>query len=153
MGFDFSFYGTTYTSVAVSTEGYLQFAGPDYAYQVNSLDIFQRNVIIAPFWDNLTTSGTGRNIFVDTATANQITIRWAAALQADATKAANFAVTLFSDGSYRFDYGAGNTGFTPRIGVSSGNGFSFVLASGYDGVANLASANSLLWHAEEGLTF
>lgn len=154
LGFDFDFYGTTYTSVTVSTEGYLQFAGPDTAvYQANNLDVFQRNVIIAPFWDNLTTSGTGRNIYVDTTTADQVTFRWSAALQTDTTKAANFSVTLFSDGSFRFDYGAGNTGFTPRVGVSAGNGFSFVLAAGYDGAPNLASANSLLWSAQEGLTF
>ncbi|MFZ5919182.1 MAG: right-handed parallel beta-helix repeat-containing protein, partial [Chloroflexota bacterium] len=154
LGFNFNFYGSTYTSVVVSSEGYLQFAGPDtQVYQANSLEIFQRNAIIAPFWDNLTTSGTGRNIYVDSTTANQITIRWSAALQSDTSKAANFAVTLFADGSVRFDYGAGNTGFAPRVGVSAGNGYSFVLGTGYDGAGNLASANSLLWQATPGLDY
>jgi len=153
LGFGFNFYGTTYTQVAVSTEGYLQFAGPDTSVtQANSLPIFQRNAIIAPLWDNLTTSGTGRNIFIDTATPNQITFRWSAALQTDTTKAANFSATLFANGTFRFDYGAGNTGFTPRVGVSSGNGVSFVLAP-YDGSGNLASANTLTWAATPGLDF
>ena len=153
LGFSFEFYGATYTQVAVSTEGYLQFAGPDTAvYQANDLEIFQRNAIIAPFWDNLTTSGAGRNIFVDTTTANQITFRWSAAQQTDTTRPANFSATLFADGTFRFDYGAGNTGFKPRVGVSSGNGVSFVL-SGYSGSGNLASANSLSWAATPGLEF
>ncbi len=153
LGFGFNFYGATYTSVAVSTEGYLKFSGPDNANSAQSLEVFQRNAVIAPFWDNLTTFGTGRNIFIDTTTPDQITIRWAAASQADTSRAANFSVTLIADGRFRFDYGAGNSGLAPRVGVSAGNGFSFVLASGYDGSANLASANSLSWQAQEGLTF
>ncbi len=152
--FAFNFYGTSYTQVAVSSEGYLQFAGPDtYVAQANDLEIFQRNTIIAPFWDNLTTYGTGRNIYIDQATSGQFTIRWSATLQSDTSKVANFSVTLFDDGRFRFDYGAGNTGFTPRIGVSSGNGYSFVLAPGYDGSPNLASGNSVSWQPEEGLSF
>ncbi len=91
-----------------------------------------------------------RDIFV-TQTANSITVRWAAKLQGTSTDV-NVAMTLFSDGKIRFDYGAGNTGLTPTVGVSAGNGTAYVLA-GYDGQSSLASANSLLWTPTPGLVY
>ena len=54
------------------------------------------NRIICPLWDNLRTNGTGDNIFVNTATAGQVSIRWNATNEADGD--VNFAVTLFADG-------------------------------------------------------
>ncbi|MCW5625103.1 MAG: tandem-95 repeat protein, partial [Burkholderiales bacterium] len=152
LGFGFEFYGTVYTQVSVNTNGYLHFAGPDFPNQDNnSLEVFQRNVRIAPLWDNLTTGGLGKDVFVDTSVQNQIRIRWAGHLEGS-TSEVNFAVTLFADGSFRFDYGAGNTGLTPTVGVSGGNGLAFVLAP-YNDVADLASAPALSWQPTPGLTF
>ena len=65
-----------------------------------------------PLWADLSTTGPGNDIFIDTSTPNQVTIRWNATDQADGSQA-NLAATLFSDGSVRFDYGAGNTNLTP----------------------------------------
>ena len=50
-----------------------------------------------------------------------MTFRWNATNEADDSDV-NFAVTLFSDGRIRFDYGAGNTSLTPTVGISMGNG-------------------------------
>ena len=155
--FAFNFYGTSYTTVRINTNGYLQFGGPDQYYDGNddnSLEVFQRNVRIAPLWDNIDTyanGAAGKDVFVDKSVANQVTVRWAGRVQ-NTTSDVNFSVTLFADGSFRFDYGAGNDGLTPTVGVSAGNGYTFVLAP-YDGAANLASADSLLWNATPGLTF
>ena len=54
----------------------------------------------------------------------------------------NFSAVLFSDGRIRFDYGGGNTGLTPTVGISAGDGQNFVLAS-YDGASTLTSAKSI----------
>jgi hypothetical protein len=149
--FSFSFYGTSYSSVIVSTEGYLQFGNSnstgDSANSVASLAAFAR---IAPLWDDLRTDGPGDDIFVDTSHANQVTIRWRATNEAD-NGDVNFAVTLFSSGKIRFDYGAGNANLTSTIGISSGNGVTYALSK-YDSRTNLANAPSVLFSLQPGIT-
>jgi hypothetical protein len=150
-GFSFPFYGDNYTSVYVSTEGYLYFTGSMGGGDGNNTsDKLHNNRIIAPLWDNLYTYGSGDDIFVDTATTGQVTVRWNATNEADGSDV-NFAVTLFSDGKIRFDYGPGNTNLTPTVGISRGDGLFYVL-SGYDGQASLTNANSIQFALTAGLT-
>src|SRR5262249_19715453 len=100
--FAFPFYETTYPSVWVSTEGFLQFGSSvSTGDGANTTDKLLANPRIAPLWDNLRTTGTGDDIFTDTTVANQITIRWNATNEADGSDV-HFAVTLFSDGRIRF---------------------------------------------------
>jgi hypothetical protein len=140
--FAFPFYDATYSSVQVSSEGFLHFAGPDSAGAgANSLATLLNNRRIAPLWDNLRTDGAGDDIFVNTSVAGQITIRWNATNETDGSDV-NLAVTLFSDGRVRFDYGPGNTNLTPTIGLSFGEGRASTL-SNYDGRAALTHANSV----------
>jgi len=151
-GFSFPFYGTNYTSVSVSTEGFLYFSGPMSASDgVNSTAKLQANRIIAPLWDNLRTNGTGDDIFIDTATAGQVTIRWNATNEANSADV-NFAVTLVNDGTVRFHYGSGNTGLTPTVGISRGDG-TFQVLGAHDGKATLTAAESLRFALTPGLTY
>ncbi|HEY7115374.1 MAG TPA: hypothetical protein VH475_02245, partial [Tepidisphaeraceae bacterium] len=140
--FAFPFYGTSYTTAYVSTEGFIQFGNTTNAFDPNNSDA---NLIgyarIAPLWDDLRTNQTGNDIFIDTSVAGQETIRWNANNKAD-NSTVNFSVTLFNDGRIRFNYGAGNANLTPTIGLSSGNGQSY-LFSAYDGLTTLTNANTL----------
>ena len=86
-------------------------------------------------------NGTGNDIFVDTSIAGQLMIRWNATNETD-NSTVNFAVVLFSDGRIRFDYGAGNTGLVPTIGISRGDGQHGLLVS-YDGHSTLTNATSV----------
>ncbi|MBI1396537.1 MAG: tandem-95 repeat protein, partial [Betaproteobacteria bacterium] len=155
LGFGFTLYGQTYTQVSVNTNGYLHFAGPDGAgTDDNSTDSFLRNVRIAPMWDNLNTGVTGGDVFVDRSVANQIRFRWVGQTQGTTpASSVSFAVTLHADGTFRFDYGAGNSGLTPTVGVSGGNGLAFVLAAGYDGAAVLGGAEALVWTPTPDVTY
>ncbi|HYV35271.1 MAG TPA: IPT/TIG domain-containing protein [Gemmataceae bacterium] len=150
--FTFSFYGTNYTNVFASSEGFLQFAGSD---ATNDATIpaakLLRDARILPLEANLRTDGTGNDIFADTSVANQITIRWSATNEAD-NSPANFAVTLFSNGNIRFDYGSGNTNLNPTIGISAGNNLSYQLVPGYNGASNLTNAPSVLFTQQSGVT-
>ncbi|MEM2991262.1 MAG: Ig-like domain-containing protein, partial [Halobacteria archaeon] len=150
--FTFNFYGKSYNQIYVSTDGFLHFEGPDNRYGDNSIDVFKRNVRIAPLWDNLRTSGTNEDIYIDESVSGQVTIRWAGSLEASPYSKVNFSVTLFSDGRIRFDYGSGNTDLTPTIGLSAGNSEIFVLSS-YNGLADLGGINSILWIPTPGLTY
>ncbi len=137
--FAFPFYDGNYSSVTVSSRGFLQFGGPLTPTDGSNSDVkLLSSRLIAPFWANLRLDGPGNDVFVDTSVANQITIEWNATSVADGS-AVNVAVTLFKDGHIRFDYGAGNTNQSPTIGISFGNG-QIDLLSGYDGKENLSNA-------------
>lgn len=147
-GFSFPFYGQQYTSVRVSTEGFLYFQGPmSMTDGANSTEKLRANRIIAPLWTNLRTDQAGNDIFVDTQTSGQVTIRWKATAVAAGSEV-NFAVTLFGDGAIRFDYGPGNTNLSPTVGISRGDGVFHVLAP-HDGQAMLSDANSVRFTLSE----
>ena len=129
--FTFSFYGVNYTSVNVGSNGMLMLGSTSAVSTANSDANLATHTLIAPLWDALEINQTGNNIFV-TSSSTQVTIRWAAT-QVSGTKAVNFDVILFSNGQIEFDYGSGNTGLTPTVGISSGDGQHFQTVSGYDG--------------------
>src|SRR4029077_1737794 len=89
--FAFPFYDGSYTTVTVSSRGFLLFGGPLSPYDGGNSDAkLVGSRVLAPFWANLRTNGTGNDVFVDTSVANQVTVRWNATSVADGS-AANFA--------------------------------------------------------------
>ncbi|HEV3340661.1 MAG TPA: LamG-like jellyroll fold domain-containing protein, partial [Pirellulales bacterium] len=148
--FAFPFYDGRYTSVTVSSRGFLEFAGNvDPSDGANSDAKLESSRILAPFWANLRTNASGDDVFVDTSVANQVTIRWQATSVADGS-AVSFDVVLFQDGHFRFDYGAGNGNQSPTVGISFGNGQIFVL-SRYDAQESLGGAASVEFDLKPGI--
>ena len=139
--FAFSFYGQTYTEVFASPAGFIDFDEAGNDGSSNSTSALASHRRIAPLWADLGTSASGRDLFVQTSVAGQVTIRWNAARRTDGASAA-FAVTLFNDGRLRFDYGGGNAVGPATVGLSSGDGEHF-LVSAYSGRASLGNANSI----------
>ncbi len=141
--FAFPYYGQNYTSLFVSTEGFVQFGSNTLAYNgANTFAEFIAYPRIAPLWDNVRTNNTGDDLIVDTTVANQVKFRWNATNEIDNSDV-QFAVVLYSDGRIRFDYGAGNSNLSPTVGISAGNGRTYQLVDGYDGSANLANRASV----------
>ncbi len=155
--FAFTFYGQSYTTAYINTNGFIQFGSSSGAYGGNSANSLQglvEHVRIAPLWDDLSSyspSDATRDLYADASVAGQVTIRWAAVIEGT-TNPVNFSVTLFDDGRFRFDYGPSATGLTPTVGVSAGNGQTYVLAS-YDGQGDLSSVAPLEWMPTPGLTY
>uniref|UniRef100_UPI00356B3B79 right-handed parallel beta-helix repeat-containing protein n=1 Tax=Stieleria sp. TaxID=2795976 RepID=UPI00356B3B79 len=148
--FSFPYFGNAYTSAFVSADGFLQFGGwtaPPYGD--NDFAAFVSNARIAPLWDDLNLSPTGKDVFVDSSVADQVTYRWEASLQSDGSDVAT-AVTLHSDGRIDFHYGAGNQNLTPTVGLSAGNGTTYFLAS-YDSMANLSNAAPIRIQLQPGI--
>ncbi len=140
--FSFPFYDGNYTSVTVSNQGVLEFGSAMSAiYNANSDASLIASPVIAPLWASLRTDFTGNDIYVDESVADEVTIRWSATNRAD-NSPVNFSVTLFQNGNVQFDYGDGNTNLSPTIGISSGDGYYFVL-SAFDGASSLTDANSI----------
>jgi hypothetical protein len=150
--FNFPFYDQSYGSASVSTEGFLQFGGSTNASDnTNSTGELLAARRVAPLWDNIRTTGTGDDIFVDTSTGGQITIRWNATNEADSSDV-NFSITLVNDGRIQFHYGPGNTNLTPTIGISRGNGREQLLSIN-DAQFALTGANTVEFALTSGLTF
>jgi uncharacterized repeat protein (TIGR01451 family) len=148
--FAFPFYDGSYSSVTVSSRGFVKFAGPlDPTDGANADAKLFASRIIAPFWASLRTNGTGNDIFVDTTVANQVTVRWNATGVADGSPV-NVSAILFKDGRIRFDYGAGNANQSPTIGISFGNG-QIYRVSAYDGRQDLANASSVEFDFQTGI--
>ncbi|HSZ57663.1 MAG TPA: dockerin type I repeat-containing protein, partial [Tepidisphaeraceae bacterium] len=149
--FSFPFYGNNYSTAYVSSQGFIEF-NTTLGSIPNSDAALEQNVVIAPLWASLRTDLTGNDIFVDTSTTGQITIRWNATNTKDGSPV-NFSLTLFSSGQIQFNYGSGNTNLTPTIGISSGNttlGGAYVL-SAYDGQTGLTNAASLQYNLSPGV--
>jgi Zn-dependent metalloprotease len=145
MPFAFPFYGTSRTSVYVSTNGILSFADPAPYYE-NVPALVIDDVCIAPLYDDLITLKP-YDIYIDESIPGQVTIRWAAGIYWGGTPA-NFAAVLFSDGRIRFDYGSGNTRLTPSVGISAGDGKRYIFVDGYDSpmaLKSLTNAPSVLF--------
>ena len=151
--FDFTYHGTAYSSVHVTTEGFLQFgAVPTSVGMANTQENFLANRIIAPFWTNLTTVASGRDVFVETVTNgaddDYVRFRWVAQTTGlPTTEPVNFSVSLFRDGRIRFDYGGGNLDPRALVGLSAGNGETFVRRD-YPG-----TGSSLTFTPQDGLVF
>ena len=140
-GFTFPFYGVTYSSVAVSSNGFLQLGGSTNATDPsNTIDELTRYTRIAPLWDDLTTAGVDDDIFVDESMPGEVTIRWDATNVVDGSDV-NVAVTLLAGGEIAFHYGPGNTGLTPTIGLSQGGGRNLLLST-YDGSGSLTEVET-----------
>ncbi|MGA2256052.1 MAG: right-handed parallel beta-helix repeat-containing protein [Thermoguttaceae bacterium] len=148
--FAFTFYGVSYTAVEVSTSGFLQFAGSDYAgNNAPTASQLLNDARIAPLWLNMNTEGPGNDIYVNTSVSGQVSIRWLGTNTADGSQV-DFAVVLFSNGSIRFDYGHGNTNVgSAIIGISAGNGDNYQIA-GYTGISSLSNATSILYTLQPG---
>jgi parallel beta-helix repeat protein len=148
--FAWTFYGTAYATVYVSSNGLLQFASMTNASDPsNTTAELVEAVRIAPLWDDLRTSGTGDDIFIDDSQSDRVTIRWDATNKSDDSDV-QFAVTLVDTGAIQFHYGTGNTNLTPTVGISSGNGRAYQLLE-YDGQSDLSEVPSIELRLEPGI--
>jgi hypothetical protein len=131
--FEFQYYGTTYTKVYISTNGFLDFATDSSDYY-NSDEELAYNVRIAPLWDDITTYSPG-DIFIDESVPGEVAIRWQGETYMYELPV-NFDVVLFNDGCIRFDYGFNDIGLSPTVGISAGDAFHYILVPGYNGDPN-----------------
>jgi len=138
----FAFYGTAYTTVRVCTNGYLDFTSSTADYSNSTAELLS-SVRIAPLWDDLRTDGAGEDIYVDTTDPEAVAIRWDGRTYQNSAPV-DFMVTLYRQGTIRFDYGAAHAGLTPTIGLSAGDGSRYTL-SARDGASGLPANEATLW--------
>ncbi len=138
--FSFPFYDDAYDTAYVSSNGFIDFYAGGDTDAGNFAPELQFTPRIAPLWDDIRTD-SGGDIYVDTSTAGQVTVRWVGEHFNTGNPVA-FSATLFDDGRIRFHYGSGNTSLTPTVGIGGGLGAYVDLAS-YDTASSLTNSNSL----------
>ncbi|UCG15168.1 MAG: S8 family serine peptidase [Phycisphaerales bacterium] len=141
--FTFTFYGQTYSSIRIATDGWINFGPHVGSTYNNSAVLLAANVRIAVLWDDLRTDIGNSDIYIDESVSGQIAVRWAAVTRSADNQPCNFSATLFDDGRMRFDYGGGNTPLTATVGVSAGDSERYYLAS-YDAQPDLGNVDSLM---------
>ncbi len=147
--FSFPFFGREYTKVYLCSNGYLDFSDSTANY-LNSGEAFKTRVMIAPLWDDLVTHGSaqaGEDVYIDCSSGDAVCFRWVAEIY-ETGEPVNVAVILYRDGRVRFDYGDGNGGLSPTVGISGGGGEDYHF-SVYDGVGQLREVESALFSPVE----
>ena len=129
-GFNFPFYGTTYTSVTISTNGILYFDTPPAGNDAGALvSILNARRGIAGMWDDLRTDErAGDDVYVVQPDADHVIFRWVGTTfeETRVGDPVNFEIELARNGTITTRYGAGNTGLNPVVGVSSGTPEAYV---------------------------
>jgi uncharacterized protein (TIGR03437 family) len=129
LGFNFPFFGKTYDSVFVNSDGNLTFTAGDVAASPRDLARFLTGVPrIAPFFSDLNPADpTGGRITVATG-VGRVTVSWIGvfACCTQPQPSATFQVSLYSDGYIVFAFNTfGPSSFTSAVvGVSPGSFFS-----------------------------
>jgi len=135
VGFDFKFYGTNYSNIYLSTNGFLSFTPLTSAYYSNAVipNGAAPNNIIAPFWDDLDgrTQGTVHYL----READKLTIQFTNWQRYNATGSLTFQIVLKSNDRIMFYYNNLNatlTSATVGIENTSGNdGLQIVYEAAY----------------------
>ncbi|MEW6040848.1 MAG: hypothetical protein AB1633_04945, partial [Elusimicrobiota bacterium] len=145
--FAFNFYGSTYTTTYVGSNGYITF-DTGYTGYLNNQSILLAKKMISVFWKDLYTNGSGQSnedIYIYQPSTYSVCIRWRAEILGSA-KPVNIELILYQNGDIQFNYGSGNENVSPTVGISAGDGKNYLISS-YDGKSSLSNANSLSFKA------
>lgn len=127
--FSFPYYGNTYNTVYIVSNGYLALGGPEYSLSNVSIpDSAGPNAIIAPFWDDLNPASVGivRHHLLGSAPNRFWVVEWNGVPPYGQTGSRTFQVILAEDGRIKFQYGE-LTGFQAQgdsatVGIESPDG-------------------------------
>jgi len=150
--FAFPFFGQTFSTVNISTNGNLFFSPPPTRSNGDADDVPSSSIGITKFkmisglWDDLRTDSaatpnipcSGCDVFVVNPDPSRIIFRWQGVTFGDGTPATefpiNFEIELRSNGTILTRYGAGqsaptNTSLFPVVGISGGEPEAYVIPS------------------------
>ncbi len=130
--FSFPYMGTTYTSCYVTDNGYITFGSAYNTYYVDLYHFFSyMPPVIAPFFNDFDPGSGGTISYVET--ANELIICWDE--MPDywyPSYTCSFALHLYSDGSFMFEYGTMDVYWQGIMGFSDGSNNTHTLSGDYD---------------------
>ncbi len=142
LGFDFTFYGQTFDSVNICTNGWLSFTSTVASFNNQGIpNSGQPNNLVAPFWDDMNPSAGGA-IYYE-ARDSQFIVQYEAVPHYYDSNPETFQVIFNNDGSIVFQYKIVSAGEGCTVGIENG--------AGDDGLEVVANANYL--HDELAIRF
>jgi hypothetical protein len=144
-GFSFPYFGETYNTVTISSNGALYFSDPPLRLNGDADDVPSSPValnphqMIAGLWDDLDLRKSKRAdagvYVVNPNPQHGLIFRWQGVpcatnfetLQCTGTVPVNFEIELRSDGTIKTRYGSGNVELNPTVGISGGDRESYVI--------------------------
>lgn len=146
--FAFSYFGQSYSTVTISTNGNLYFSTPPKRANGDADDAGSSTAGLVPFkmiagmWDDLdlrTCFRADADVYVVQPDANRIIFRWQgvpftsqtcpASPLSDPNSFINFEVELNSNGTIKTRYGSGNINLSPVVGISGGEPDVYTIAA------------------------
>jgi hypothetical protein len=115
--FDFPFYGVSYRTIFISSNGLMTFNAPDPTYS-NSIPGLAQKLAIAPAWDDWTTYSP-YDIYIWT-NSTHVGIMWYVRSYSGNIMNCYFEALLSSDGIIQFDYGNCDGTASATLGISNG---------------------------------
>jgi hypothetical protein len=129
IGFSFNYFGNTYSTIRICSNGFCSFdqAGPSTFGNVAIPNAALPNDIVCPFWDdfNFAIAASGDVRYQTLAGPQRFIVQWTNAIQfAQTTGSATFQMILFGDGTIQFRYGTMTPAapYTPTVGVENATG-------------------------------
>jgi filamentous hemagglutinin family protein len=122
--FAFPFYGTTYTTAYIGSNGMITFGTGTSQYwdSITDLALFK---IIAPAWNDWITSTTPRkDIYIYNVSSGNVSglaIRWDVARWNNSSLTSQFEALLFTNGNIKFNYGTANYSFAGDVTIGLSN--------------------------------
>ena len=144
LGFPFQYYGQTYTSAWVSTNGFVSFQGPAHlCCNGVPLEQAQRNTIYG-YWTDLISGG---NPYYRTDSTSAL-FGWYNTYEYGTQNLNTFEIGLFSDGKIQFNFGTlGNTFHTVSSGITGPTSSDNVSLFYGQNVQNLQNQSGILMMA------
>jgi hypothetical protein len=129
IGFNFSYFGNTYSTIRICSNGFCSFdqAGPSTFGNVAIPNTALPNDIVCPFWDdfNFAIAASGDIRYQTLAGPQRFIVQWTNAIQfGSTTGSSTFQMILFADGTMQFRYGTMTpaVAYTPTVGVENATG-------------------------------
>jgi hypothetical protein len=105
IGFSFPYYGTTYDSVRVCSNGWLSFVSAAHSYQNMPIpDDRDPNALVAAFWTDLDPSAAGSVVYHTLPADGQFVVSWLGVPRYSGTGIDSFQVVLQDDGAIVCQY-------------------------------------------------
>jgi hypothetical protein len=127
LGFDFSFYGNSFSTVRLCTNGFLSFTSTATTYANTQIgDSDEPNNLIAPFFDDLSPNQTGDLYYYADNDNNRFIVQWSDVSHYISGGGSNnpetFQVIINADGSIIFQYYTISDASSCTVGLESSNG-------------------------------
>jgi hypothetical protein len=133
----FDFYGTTWNTLHISSNGRISFGGGDPLAVENAVDFLGEEASIAVFWDDLDPNAGGAVEVREDPGGAWVRVSWVSVPQYGLLDASTAHCTLFADGHVRLDWET-ITAVDGLVGLSPGNNLS---------IAGPTDLSTLCWHA------